>query len=339
MADDAISRFESEYLTYHDVSPARRTEVVRHLRALEVLAGVPITEVGRDVFASYLLAQQEAGKVPATVGKIRGCLRPFFQWAWEAGLVPADTLMAIKAVRAPRGAAYNGKPRPYQRPEIAQMWSDWNRAFPFTSDGGDVERALYFVERWDRGTSKWGRVRPYAWRTQSRAIIACALMGAMRLTEIHSITVDELHPENAYITVRGARKNAEAEVKVRAVPWTTPEFRQYVQTWLDLRERLAPDHDSPWLSMHNVVHLTTPLPHRTFEMLLCTMGRGWEFHRLRHTAATEMLRSGYSLETVQKIMGHARIQQTLRYAELLPDDVVKVAGRHQENLSAALAAA
>jgi site-specific recombinase XerD len=49
-----------------------------------------------------------------------------------------------------------------------------------------------------------------------------------------------------------------------------------------------------------------------------------------------MLRAGYPLHEVQRILGHSRLQQTLAYAQLLPDDVVRTAQRNQGPLSSVL---
>lgn len=45
------------------------------------------------------------------------------------------------------------------------------------------------------------------------------------------------------------------------------------------------------------------------------------FHDLRHTIATRVLRESGNLRAVQKMLGHARIETTLRYAHVLDEDV------------------
>ena len=44
-------------------------------------------------------------------------------------------------------------------------------------------------------------------------------------------------------------------------------------------------------------------------------------HIFRHTAATLALQRGMPIDQVQKFLGHARIQTTLRYAKTLNVDV------------------
>lgn len=44
-------------------------------------------------------------------------------------------------------------------------------------------------------------------------------------------------------------------------------------------------------------------------------------HRLRHTYATELLRSGVSLIGVMKLLGHKTLKMTLRYVEVTNEDL------------------
>lgn len=48
---------------------------------------------------------------------------------------------------------------------------------------------------------------------------------------------------------------------------------------------------------------------------------GVRFHDLRHTAASKMIEAGVDLVTVSKILGHASIQMTMRYAHPTPENM------------------
>jgi len=67
-------------------------------------------------------------------------------------------------------------------------------------------------------------------------------------------------------------------------------------------------------------------------------GKPVTFHRLRHTYATSLLTGGVSLVSLMKLLGHRRIEMTLRYAKVTPthlrDEYLK-AIRVLENQSAA----
>jgi site-specific recombinase XerD len=48
-------------------------------------------------------------------------------------------------------------------------------------------------------------------------------------------------------------------------------------------------------------------------------------HRLRHTLATRLLTKGVAIDVVQKVLGHASINTTRRYAETLPERIKELA--------------
>jgi integrase/recombinase XerC/integrase/recombinase XerD len=54
-------------------------------------------------------------------------------------------------------------------------------------------------------------------------------------------------------------------------------------------------------------------------------GVDFHCHRLRHTLATKLLSKGVSIDIVQKVLGHASINTTRRYAETLPEKVKELA--------------
>lgn len=47
-------------------------------------------------------------------------------------------------------------------------------------------------------------------------------------------------------------------------------------------------------------------------------GKPVTFHRLRHTYATSLLSAGVSILSIMKLLGHKRIEMTLRYAKVVP---------------------
>jgi len=59
-------------------------------------------------------------------------------------------------------------------------------------------------------------------------------------------------------------------------------------------------------------------------------GISFHCHRLRHTLATRLLNQGFPIDVVQKVLGHADISTTRRYAETLPEAVLRVAAKVAE---------
>ena len=337
---DRIAEFCGFYHDYHAISPARRVMQERVLREFEAsLAGRELVDAGAEDLQGYFATLvSDQGLHPNTVRQRRNAIAPFLTWAWERKLIGADRLLELRAVRLPRGATGRGTPRPYKRQQIERFWQELEESRPWAHDGG-IDRGELYLRRWRQGISRWSRVQPYMKRCQIEAITHLALHGALRRDEIFNLSPTAMDPENAYLVVVGARKNTEGDARVRAVPWMTDSMREAVGRWVTLRAELAPDHDCAWLSLHTEAHRLKPLRHRQFEMLLRNVGRGWEFHRMRHTAATEMLRSGMALEKVSTIIGHTRLEQTREYIKVLPDDVVKAAAAIQTTYDSALARA
>jgi hypothetical protein len=65
----------------------------------------------------------------------------FYSWAWRQGHVSADTLLALRSVRAPAGSTGVARPRPYKRWEIRAMWNLFDERWP-RLPGGDADRWL-----------------------------------------------------------------------------------------------------------------------------------------------------------------------------------------------------
>jgi site-specific recombinase XerD len=334
--DDPIAAFCAGYHDYHGITKARRKMQIRVLREFEDQLPGGVLDIDAAQLRTYLAwLVAERGLHPNTVRQYRNAIKPLLTWAWENRWISADNLLELRSVRLPRGASANGVPRPYSRKQLDRFWPQMEERYPWSRDG-TIETAERFLVRWRNGTSKWNRVQRYAKRLQIEAIIALALYGGLRRDEIFNLQLDDMHPDNEYVVVR-ARKNKEGEWRERAVPWLGDQMRPAVARWLEFREELDPPHDRPWLSLHNDRHHLKIMPHRKFEMLLCEIGSGWEYHRMRHTAATIMLRSGIPLDKVSKILGHSRLEQTRQYTRVSHNDLVVAARRVAGDYSRAFA--
>lgn len=330
---NSIERFEIEYQEFHDISPQRRRDQVKEIHALAEFAGKPPEQCDADDFASYLSELQSGGRAASTVRKRGNYIRPFFTWAHGARLVSAEHLMQIQGVSNPRGAGARSTPRPYKRPEIIALWADFEKAYPLLSE----KAADTKLKNWERRDKRKHKVRgvglySHMMHIQLKAIILLALHCGLRRIEVFRLSVPDVHPENEAILIRG-KSPRHAEPKLREVPFTD-DCRQAVAEWLKLRRRIAPkakDHQL-WLSLWGDAWIN-PMWHSRFGALLSKMGSGWSYHRLRHTCATEWLRSGMDLHLVQRLMGHANIRETQSYAEIVNDDIQKAMGERMEDFT------
>lgn len=301
-----LDRFAREYQDYHGISEHRRHEQLQVITELGAQAGKPPHDCDASDIKQYLSGLLDRGLHVNTVRKKLRMLTPFFGWAWEAGLIDADRLMGIRRISDPRGSSSRGLPRPYSRKELNDFRAELAKRWP------EVEPKWW--DRWRRGTSRFKRIQTHAMRVQIEAIVALALYCGLRLQEIYSASLDEIHYDNAYVVVSHGKDGRNREVP------HTASSREAVRRWIELRTELAPDHDFPWLSLAWEGVATRPMRWDRFRKLMGTVG-DWQLHRFRHTAGTEWLRATRRLEIVQKLLGHASLQQTLGYAEIVRDDL------------------
>lgn len=315
--DAVLDRFMVEYQQFHDLDPKRQRVQRKTLEKFrDFLSGRPLSEATADDLRSFMQEMLGRGLAPTSVRTYGNHIRPFFTWGWEAGIFDAETLMRVRAVRNPKGATNRAQPRPYKRTELQQFWAALDEAWPW------VDRIDHWVRRFGRGFSPWTRVRRHAIRAQLQCIVILMLQGGLRREETYNLTVDDMHPDNEYLVVRGKGG------KVREVPMTDT-MRSTISYWLEFRRTAfvgtkLKDHGRPWLQLHTTKDRAKPMRWPRFEEYVSkNVPGGWTYHRFRHTCGTEWLRAGVPLEQVQRLLGHANISETQGYAELVNRDVGK----------------
>ncbi len=91
--------------------------------------------------------------------------------------------------------------------------------------------------------------------------------------------------------------------------------------------------DSPWLFVPE--RYTEKLTRQRIWQIVASrssaVGRKVYPHMLRHTCATQMLRNGADLRTVQEILGHAEIDTTQIYTHVDDESMRKAIARHPRN--------
>ncbi len=285
-----------------------RTALARYEEFLDK----PIEQADANDLRSWLVALFDAQLAPSTVAWHLKMVKPFYRWLWQQQAISADDFLRVREVKPPRGAS-TGAPRPYSRKELIEMYAELEARYPYTSD--------LMVTRWRNGTSsvRRQRVRFHIMRVQLEAMIELALVCGLRRVEIYRLSIADCHPDNHYIVVHG--KRLDQNPKVREVPYPD-STRAAIQAWFRVRVLMAPPQDAGlWLSITGH-EPNEGLSWPRMTEIMRSFGH-WEFHRLRHTCATERLRAGMSLEHLQKFLGHSNISMTLRYAKLISTDLHK----------------
>jgi len=140
-----------------------------------------------------------------------------------------------------------------------------------------------------------------------RNIIITALYTGMRKGEVISLKWENVDLDNGIITID--QTNAKSK-KARRIPINSVVRR------LLLEQRLkSAGNDYVFLSSKGSPYLRQDSLNRAFTLALQKADiKGLRFHDLRHTAATRMIESGFSIVAVKEILGHASLDMTMRYA-------------------------
>ena len=159
---------------------------------------------------------------------------------------------------------------------------------------------------------------------RDRAMLEVFYAGALRVSEVVNLKLEDLKLELGYVLVRGKGD------KERIVPLGRAA-QEVVQEYLrDGRPVLAAGKSSPYLFIARGARGITR--QRVWQMVNDASarrgGRHASPHMLRHSCATHMVENGADLRTVQTILGHADISTTQIYTHLALDRLNRVYREH-----------
>ena len=164
---------------------------------------------------------------------------------------------------------------------------------------------------------------------RNRAMIEVFYAGALRVSEIISLKIEDVKLEMGYVLVRGKGD------KERIVPLGRSAQEALSKYLRDARPGLAAGKSSPWLFVARGAGKLSR--QRVWQMVgaaSSVAGRHASPHMLRHSCATHMVENGADLRTVQTILGHADISTTQVYTHVALDRLKNVYAKHHPRAKA-----
>jgi integrase/recombinase XerD len=181
-------------------------------------------------------------------------------------------------------------------------------------------------------TSSWqapARAADSALLLRNRAMLEVFYAGALRVSEIVSLKLEDVKLDMGYVLVRGKGD------KERIVPLGRSAQDALLIYLRDGRPSLAGDKNSPFLFIARGAKKITR--QRVWQMVgeaSLSSGRHASPHMLRHSCATHMVENGADLRTVQTILGHADISTTQVYTHVALDRLKSVYAKHHPRAKA-----
>ena len=146
----------------------------------------------------------------------------------------------------------------------------------------------------------------------------------VRVSELINLPMKHMDLEAGYARVMGKRKK---ERVVPFVPIVTKFLHEYLETARPLLLSTSPNKDSEIFFIGlGGEGLTRQGFWKTLKKIASTAGltQSLHPHMLRHTFATDLLKSGMDLRSLQLLLGHADMQTTQVYTHIAPDHLQNV---------------
>lgn len=207
------------------------------------------------------------------------------------------------------------------------------KVLPKSLGRGEVEQMLAKQESVE-GTGVFGRTRRSGklvdvFELRNRAMLEVFYAGALRVSEITSLKIEDVKLDMGYVLVRGKGD------KERIVPLGRSAQDALSIYLRDARRMLAAGKTSPLLFIaRGAKKLTRQRVWQMVGLKSESIGRHTSPHMLRHSCATHMVENGADLRTVQTILGHADISTTQVYTHVALDRLKSVYQKHHPRAKA-----
>lgn len=269
---------------------AYRRDLTQFLATLQSLPGsLSFLDATEASVERYLAKLREAEQRPTSIARKLSALKQFYKFmVQEEAITENPTLFVEAPVQATR--------------------------LPKALDAQDIEAILQAV---DQGA----HTQVPALQIRDRAMVYLLYATGMRVSELLGVRVSQIDTEAGFLRVIGKRN------KERMIPFA-PIAGEHVLRYLrEARPALQPQSEQLFLGQGGLP-LTRQAFWKTLKKIALAAGLHSSLHPhlLRHTFATDLLKSGMNLRSLQMLLGHADLQTTQIYTHVAPEtlrDVVE----------------
>lgn len=255
-----------------------------------------LEKVDADLIVRYIRARSSF-RARATVASVVSTLRCMGEFLVEEAIWRSNPL---RWLRGPKLDARRQIPRRLGRAELNAIW--------------DAARA---------------RGQEHA-RYQAVCVLSILYGTGLRRGELERLSVGDWDREQGVLRVDGRKTGQQRHLPVGEAVWRCIEaYLPHRQNRLELAGR---GHEQALLvntlgERIKAVHVSLMV-----RRLAATAGVGRvTMHQFRHSCASDLLEAGVTLPEVQRILGHAAIESTMRYIAIADPERAAAIGRHPIN--------
>ncbi len=151
---------------------------------------------------------------------------------------------------------------------------------------------------------------------RDRALFELIYSSGLRISEISSLLMANMHIEDRLLWVRGKGD------KERMVPFGDEAVRCMTRYLEEVRPALVKGKNVPWVFVtRRGGYFSRKGIWKRFHELEEQCGLNAKVHTLRHSFATHLLAGGADLRSVQELLGHADLSTTQIYTHITDDEL------------------
>jgi len=148
-------------------------------------------------------------------------------------------------------------------------------------------------------------------KKRDQALFMVMLRCGLRVEEVANLTLDAIDYLQNQIVVRSGKGAKDR------ITYISNDAAEALASYLQVR---PPTREQRIFLVEKGVHKGKPISIRGIQKRIehysSKSGVSISCHRLRHTMATQLLNAGADLVTIQEVLGHTRIETTMRYSKL-----------------------
>lgn len=141
-------------------------------------------------------------------------------------------------------------------------------------------------------------------------ILTLFLNCGLRISELAGLNITDVQDNQLRVLGKGNKER---------IVFLNPACRQALDNWLEIRNTSATRDSKALFLTRNHTRITTDGIHYMVKQRLKKAGLDaaqYSSHKLRHTAATLMLKNGVDVRTLQEVLGHEHLNTTQIYTHV-----------------------
>ena len=262
----------------------------RDLKQFEKIVKKPLDQASEEQIQTFLKDLKTREQKATSIARKISALKQFYKFLIREKLIEEDPTLFIEA--------------PIQAKKLPKAL--------------DSQAVLGLLKTADEGLPYEGKWKDTL-KSRDRAMIYLLYATGVRVSELLTLTMPHLDIESGWIKVMGKRG------KERVIPFA-PIAGEYLHHYVtQARPGLQPQTEVLFLGTSGEP-LTRQAFWKTLKKLALQSGipQSLHPHMLRHTFATDLLKSGMNLRSLQMLLGHADLQTTQIYTHVAPEKLKEV---------------